>query len=1390
VGWFFSRQIQKDRNARRRISMSLRNVQSLIIAVGLAFFAVACGRKGTLDSEKVASRGDNLTLAPAAPNLQLRAETPVCKTRQVQDKFKITNEGTTSVKLSDITIKLWIEDTSGTTIAPRVVCGGCQARPDDDDDDDDDDNLSASASMSMMSISSGLDGIGGDSASVGIIESADGSDDDGAGLGVVETPDGIDDDSASVGLMASATMSISSGVDGIAGNSASGGIVESASSSDGECFRDVWSVKVGASSFATACGTDANHQANWEITVSTKDTHLLAPGQSWKDLKILIPNCNGFSPGTSFWYSSCLAKKPFKADAHYAIYVGGNLVRTSPGVPPSCRAPHGTQPLTGEVIPGLESYPLVGPVPGDTQVTVGIGLPLRNKADLQTLIDQVTDPTSPQYRQYLTPDAFAAAFGPTAADYQSVQDFATAAGLTVSSTYTSRDMLLVTGPASAIENAFFTTLNIYKRTDSTTFFAAANDPSVNLTTSLLHVTGFDSFAVPVAAGATNTTACPGFNAFFGPDFRTTYANGFDPNEGQGQTIALFEPDTYKSANITTYANGGGSPALGSPIATHAPSGNLSTLLASNVHQVVIPCSGACTALGFAASPGFSPSVGEPEVEVGMETALAMAPQAKVVVYEQNPATVFNYLPILQQMAENVPGTGRPPEIIANSWIWLQGTSDPNETQVFLQYALQGQTFLQASGDLGAYNIAGAAVVNVPDPIMESSLMTVVGGTQFDSSFIPVESAWNDFTERTSVCVPPILLTNPPIGPTNCYSATGGGSCNAYAGHAALPVPNYQTGLGGTARMIPDVSIVANHLATFTSTSGGTGVVSCSHGTSASAALWAGVIALSNDANTNYQAPIGFANPKLYSLATTQFHDITVGDNNYGCTTASCTGASYQAVAGYDMATGLGSPLSTLLPQLPPQACASGSSLSAITLGTSVTAYVPRGSYSEKAYGVDVVPVEVAPGGSLPPPSGTPLTLGGTDINEPNNVINTCASIATTLPPQIVCTSNGRSVYVINANSNAVTPLTDNADTGAFEQMSGGTCQTCNVVVDPIGHKAYLSIATGTDSGSMSTGAAYQSLDLTNPTGAGAFGTPIQLNQEASTEDAAFDPIRHLILTPNEGFFETAGVPGDFQLVDTSVSTNNVLNFTPSGGPPGLGGLDAAAEDCQTGIAIVTDEFTNGIYLADLTQMTKNPVAHTWTPNAGAAQFVLIPEFQGLTGTVDEAGTSTVAFASGSHMGVVAGEFGGGTFAAIQLPGSSGPDVGTPQLVDYVIATIPPTPTDSLPWSFGADPHTLTAYVSPNSKKPYAIFEDDIHILTSTPDGQRTCLAVVDLEALMNRPRGTAPTFTMGGPPDTHQLATELTTVPGGAGGDTCIAPNPVTGVNPAGCIVRYICGMP
>jgi hypothetical protein len=1284
------------------------------------------------------------------PNLQLRVRTDFCASRAVLDSFEITNAGTSPVNLSDITVKFWIDDTTGEELDVDTNDGCVATRGDGDDDDD----------------------------------------------------DGDDEGDEHPRL---------------------------------HCHRDVDDVSGTAATFAPTCGPDPTHQANQEITLSTTDPGQLGPGEIWTHLGALVnlPHFDAFVPGAADWYSGCVAASPSFSpvyDTHFAVYVAGNLVTSSPGVPPSCRATTGSQPLPGETIPGLSSYPLVGPLDPTSNVTLLIGLPFQRQADLAAALAGVTDPTSPTYRQYMAPDVFASNFGPPRSDFDAVTGLAAANGLTVTSSSTALDVITVTGPAANVENTFFVTLNVYQRPDGTTFYAPANDPSVNLMTQLLYVSGFDSFPVPYpssAACTNSTTLAPGF---FGPDFRTNYACMATPgtNEGQGQTIALFEPDTYNSADITGYANGAGG--AGGAITTSA--GSLATVIQTSVKQVT---HGASLPIGFTANPGFSAAHGQAEVEVGIEMALAMAPQATILVYEQNPTAAFNPDQLLTDLADPVPGTTTPPGIVANTWLWINGHPDAVAAQQLQKMAMQGQTFLQAAGDLGAYT-AGEPVPNVPDPIIDSALMTVVGGTVLSPSASIPETTWNDpgirnvnpATQATCAVRPfasPFQV--PPPRTLPCDSATGGGLCSGYGTYPTLPLPSYQTGLlPGGARMIPDVSMAAENLVAFTCTGVNgngpctTGAQTCWAGTSASTALWAGYIALSNKTNTSFTGPIGFANPLLYGISS-QFNDIKdSSDNDFNCNTSPCVSSSasttYRAVNGYDMATGLGSPFTAtcgLLSQLPPKACNNGTSLSLVQVGLNVAAFVPRGSWAEQTVGIDVVPIEAAPGvglqaastlstGTQPPPPALPPA---------NSVINTCAATFNGSIPQVVCSSNGTQVYVYNVNyvgstlntTGGALSFQDGADTTAHEQFSGGVCDTCNVIVDPVHNKAYVSIATTGDTGAMSTGAAFQPLDLslvgsaTNP-----FGSPIAVGQEATSEDTLVDPVRNLILSPNEGFDETGGATGNFQLVST-VPPNTVYNFSPTGGPTnpatGIVGFDSVAEDCTTGIAVVGTEFAGTLFLADLTQanLTAPPA---WTDPA--SQFITIPEFTAaFNGFFKEAGLSTVAVASGTHVGVAAGEFGGATFAAFRLPAGSGSAFGTapsfPVLVDYVVATIPTTPDPAAsctaitanrkPWAFGADPHTLTAYQSSNNGAPYAVFEDDVNI-NGTVDGTRTFLAVVDLNALLALGRGTG-AFN-GTTADAHQLASwnSTTNIDLDAATQTCCTPG-ASGVNPPGCIVRFVGGL-
>src|SRR5439155_3641245 len=193
-----------------------------------------------------------------------------------------------------------------------------------------------------------------------------------------------------------------------------------------------------------------------------------------------------------------------------------------------------------------------------------------------------------------------------------------------------------------------------------------------------------------------------------------------------------------------------------------------------------------------------------------------------------------------------------------------------------------------------------------------------------------------------------------------------------------------------------------------------------------------------------------------------------------------------------------------------------------------------------------------------------------------------------------------------------------------------------------------------------------------------------------SEDILWDPGRNLILSPNE--------TGVYTLFNTtSTPPAEFANFVG-------GTLDSAAEDCLTGIALSTVEFTHTLYLADLTQATFTPgsPAGTWT-DAGAG-FQSFPEFSPFDSS--EAGTSGIASAPGSHLGIVTGEFPVGPDAnavmAIQLPSTSGS--GIPAVVDYAVANLPNDPSGN-PFSMGCDPHTVTAYVSPTTSRAIGLVTD-------------------------------------------------------------------------------------
>ena len=271
-----------------------------------------------------------------------------------------------------------------------------------------------------------------------------------------------------------------------------------------------------------------------------------------------------------------------------------------------------------------------------------------------------------------------------------------------------------------------------------------------------------------------------------------------------------------------------------------------------------------------------------ETTADIELAISMAPGlAEVVVFEgpgNGPPTTNN--DELIAMAVTQP--------LANVLSLSQNaqTLDANALQIMQELALQGQTLLIASGDDGAR-------VATTNDFRAAATITVVGGT-YD-----VKGA-SSFAE------------------TSDYQG-GGGYMGPSGGYAGAPIPAYQQSIdmskngGSTAwRNFPDISMLADDIEIVYN-----GVPDGFAGTSASAPLFAGLVALANQqSQLSGRGPVGFLNPALYGLAHTaysaNFNDIQDGSTNGGSTTHT---AGFPAVAGYDLSTGLGSPTCALVNQL-------------------------------------------------------------------------------------------------------------------------------------------------------------------------------------------------------------------------------------------------------------------------------------------------------------------------------------------------------------------------------------------------------------------------------------------------------------------------------------------
>ena len=284
-------------------------------------------------------------------------------------------------------------------------------------------------------------------------------------------------------------------------------------------------------------------------------------------------------------------------------------------------------------------------------------------------------------------------------------------------------------------------------------------------------------------------------------------------------------------------------------------------------------------------PSTDPNGGwEIETALDVEWTHAMAPGANIVLVEANSQSLSDLMSSVA-IAANQPGVS----VVSMSWGFAEGLSvlaqDEAQYDSYMTTPAghQGVTFVASTGDYGTAD---------PEYPAFSPNVVAVGGT---SLYVNSDASYNSETGW------------------GYYSDTVGASIGSGGGISMFePEPIYQQGVQSTGfRTTPDVSLVADpNTGAWIADTYNLSVDNpweIVGGTSLSAPCWAGIFALVNQGRAaagqptlNSTTPTD-AQQALYSLPQADFNSITSGNNGL-----------YTAAAGYNLVTGLGTPVAGLL----------------------------------------------------------------------------------------------------------------------------------------------------------------------------------------------------------------------------------------------------------------------------------------------------------------------------------------------------------------------------------------------------------------------------------------------------------------------------------------------
>lgn len=296
---------------------------------------------------------------------------------------------------------------------------------------------------------------------------------------------------------------------------------------------------------------------------------------------------------------------------------------------------------------------------------VAVSLPYADPAGMAAFVDSVSDPASPNYLHFLTPEEVGARFGLPDKQVQSVVEHLTSAGFNITLVGKNRLSILAEGTVAQAEKAFGTSIHEFQtlRDDepgNSRYFSHTTEPALPaaIASSVIDVAGLESFTKPQARILTPTQT------------RTLYADAPMYNagtQGQGRTVGISSFDGFRLTNVPLYYSHFGLPTP-------------SVGIGNNI-----------TVVAISGGAGSGTPGGEGDLDIQM--ALGMAPLCNLRIYDGGGSNLIGVL--TQEANDNAA------DVITESYGWNLSTSTATSAHnLHLSMSAQGITYMAASGDNG------------------------------------------------------------------------------------------------------------------------------------------------------------------------------------------------------------------------------------------------------------------------------------------------------------------------------------------------------------------------------------------------------------------------------------------------------------------------------------------------------------------------------------------------------------------------------------------------------------------------------------------------------------------------------------------------------------------